>query len=944
MRPRIKGLGTTAGVGVLVTLVVVIADAVGLLGRLERTLYDERVAHFQFFMPPPTDRLVHLDIDDAALDTQRWPWPRATLARVIEEVARAKPKVIGLDLILSEPQDATWEPQGDGFVRVPQDERLADALGHIGQVLVPASIPADREPLDPFTRVVRDELIENPSLDEAALTAALARRKDVVPARLTEVPTLFITARRDAVLRRIVRELHAAPADEPTVRQRLLPTLAPGRADALTRLIAAQYTRASALIELERHAAPAPLGHPPLRQLTVESVPVQAIGRSATVTGYVDYPQARDERVRSVPLLVCAGDRLYPQFGLAMACATLGVPLSDLRLSADSITLPIPGGLPRVIPTRALGRTDVKFFADATPMGIDIPWFGTSDWASMYNARGERGTAQHLPVSVVRDVCDLEDRIRSNNATADAAIKSLYGAMNDTGTISRFEAEALPADDWRARFTRATGALEDLKPFLPDPAAATQPAIDPAETEKERVFTASYGALCQFAGDAPALEAQLDAQRRLIYDRLHGKSIIFGWVASSVIADFVATPLHNRCPGPVVHGVVFNAIMTGELWRVAPPWATTLATLTAGLLTTLFVVHRAPPAALALTLLLAAIYVVFNGAIVFDWGNVILGAAGPLTAMALVWSGGTLSQLVGEQRQRALIRRRFRTYVDPQLVDFVEKHPKQATFAGERREMTVVFTDLVGFTALTERLGEKTVALLNELWSQVVPVVRRRGYLNKFLGDGVMFFYGAPLANADHARDACEAVLELADVMAAFERDVTGPRGLPRIDMRMGVCTGDMIVGDAGAGAAGSDYTVLGDNVNLGARLEGANKAFGTRNLVTARTVELAGDGFLVRPVAALYVVGRTQAVDVYEVVCRRDRATPTQLARVRLTGEMIDAYRHAQFTECIRAAGELAAESLGDAVAELYKDLATGRLCAADLAPFDPAIILTSK
>lgn len=925
----------------LITLLVLAADASGLLGRLERTLYDERVAHFQYFMPPPTDRLVHLDIDDAALETQRWPWPRATLARVIDEVARAGPKVIGLDLLLSESQADTWEPRDGTFVRVPQDERLGDALGHIRQVLVPASIPVDREPIDAFVRVARDALIENPSLDEAALTVAIGRRKDALSMRSAEVPEIFVTVRQDAVFRRIVRELHANPADESTLRRRLFPTLVPGRADALTRLITTQYARAASLIELERHAAPILPGHPPLRQLNVVGVPVQAIGRRATITGFVDYPQARDERIRSVPLLIRGGDHIYPQFGFAMACATLGVPLGDVKLTTDSITLPVPGRPPLVIPTRTLGRTDIKFFADATPMSIDVPWFGSSDWARMYNAPGATGTAQHLAVSVVREACDLEDRIRANNAEADAALQSLYSAMNEEETVRRLRAEQLPADNWRARVTRTESALEELKAFLPD---ATRPAVDPVEAEKERIFAASYKALQQFAADVPALAAQLDAQRRLIYKSLHDKSVIFGWVASSVIADFIATPLHNRCPGPVVHGVVFNAIMTGELWRAAPPWATPLATLLAGLLTTTFVISRPPPTALVLTLLLAAIYVILNGAIIFDWGNVILGAAGPMTAMALVWSGGTLSQLVGERRQRALIRRRFRTYVDPQLVDFVEKNPAKATFAGERREMTVVFTDLVGFTGLTERLGEKTVALLNELWACVIPVVRRHGYLNKFLGDGVMFFYGAPLANADHARHACEAVLELAEVMNAFERDVTGPRGLPRIDMRMGVCTGDMIVGDAGAGAAGSDYTVLGDNVNLGARLEGANKAFGTRNLVTARTVELAGESLLFRPIASLYVVGRTQAVEVFEAVSARADATAEHLERVRVTSEMVEAYRSARFADCIAAAETLMSREPENQLATLYDNLATGRVHAADLGPFDPAITLTSK
>ena len=158
--------------------------------------------------------------------------------------------------------------------------------------------------------------------------------------------------------------------------------------------------------------------------------------------------------------------------------------------------------------------------------------------------------------------------------------------------------------------------------------------------------------------------------------------------------------------------------------------------------------------------------------------------------------------------------------------------------------MTVVFTDMVGFTALSERLGEKIVPLLNEFMSLMVPLIRERhhGYVNKFLGDGIMFFFGAPKPNHMHAVDAVASVLDMHVALEELNRRLD-QRGLPRIGMRAGISSGEMVVGNAGS-AESADYTVLGDMVNLGARLESANKLVGTSTLITSRTAELLNGEF----------------------------------------------------------------------------------------------------
>ncbi len=220
---------------------------------------------------------------------------------------------------------------------------------------------------------------------------------------------------------------------------------------------------------------------------------------------------------------------------------------------------------------------------------------------------------------------------------------------------------------------------------------------------------------------------------------------------------------------------------------------------------------------------------------------------------------------------------------------------------GELREMTVVFTDLAGFTTLTEQLAERAVPLLNEYLALMVPVIRKQeGFINRFMGDGILFFFGAPYDCPDHAARAVATALDMQAAMCPFNAELAR-RGLPQLAVRVGVSTGHMIVGDAG-GAEASEYTVLGDCVNFGARLESANKSTGTRILVSGRTAELSADRFLFRPVAKLRVKGKTMGVMTYEPLGLLEGATDEQRRRVEMSQKVLDKFVAKDFVSCLNA------------------------------------------
>jgi adenylate cyclase len=381
--------------------------------------------------------------------------------------------------------------------------------------------------------------------------------------------------------------------------------------------------------------------------------------------------------------------------------------------------------------------------------------------------------------------------------------------------------------------------------------------------------------------------------------------------------------VHAECPGVVINGAIINGILTGEMWRTAPDWLTAALTIFLGIAAIGFLIRFHPFPAMLLTAVAVVSYLLINGLLLFDLSNLIVPAAPPALAATSAWALITLSGFVGEIARRRWITNRFKAYVDPTLVDYVLAHPERDRLEAARREVTVVFTDLGGFTTLTEQLGEGIIPLLSDYWSKMIPLIRKhRGMVNKLLGDGIMFTFNAPEDNPNHASDAIHAIREMQAAMGPLNESLT-KKGLPILSMRAGVSTGNVIVGDAGPKEV-TEYTFIGDIVNTAARLEPANKSTGTTHLVTERTAELAREHFLFRPIAKLRVVGKSKSTMTYEACCRSDDADDRQRRLISLTGAMVDAFVRSEFEKCMAAAHELERAAGVSTLSQLYLERAT--------------------
>jgi adenylate cyclase len=208
--------------------------------------------------------------------------------------------------------------------------------------------------------------------------------------------------------------------------------------------------------------------------------------------------------------------------------------------------------------------------------------------------------------------------------------------------------------------------------------------------------------------------------------------------------------------------------------------------------------------------------------------------------------------------------------VSPKVLEILMEDPAKLKMVGERRDMTVFFSDVAGFTSISERMNpDELVVLLNRYLSAMTEVIfEYDGYLNKYMGDGIMAFWNAPVKQSDHAERACRCALKSMRRLQQFNEELK-VQGMTPLGARIGLNSGTMVVGNMGSQQK-SDYTVMGDHVNLGSRLEGANKAFGSSIMISEFTYDLVQDKFEVRFLDKIRVPGKAKPVKVYELLAEK--------------------------------------------------------------------------
>ncbi len=379
------------------------------------------------------------------------------------------------------------------------------------------------------------------------------------------------------------------------------------------------------------------------------------------------------------------------------------------------------------------------------------------------------------------------------------------------------------------------------------------------------------------------------------------KIVLVGTTAMGIY-DLRSTPLSPVYPGTEIHATVIDNILT-QRFITKPQWTKVYDLLAIIILGVLIGIALPRMGAFKGLVCVTGLVIVhfFIAHWLFVSAGVWLNIVYPLLALSLNYTVLTVYHYATEERERKKIRGAFEYYVAPEVVNEIVKHPEKLNLGGERRVLTVLFTDLRGFTAISESTGSHTlVELLNEYFTAMTDIVLHyRGTLDKYIGDSIMAFYGAPIEQEDHPLMACYTAIDMAKELKNLQAEWSA-RNLPQISMRIGIHTGEMIVGNVGS-ATRFNYTVMGDAVNLASRLEGLNKAYGTETLIGQDTAQLVEKSVLLREIDMVQVVGRAQGVRVYELLGRADTSLPQEQGQAfSFYAAGLAAYRERRWDEAL--------------------------------------------
>lgn len=345
------------------------------------------------------------------------------------------------------------------------------------------------------------------------------------------------------------------------------------------------------------------------------------------------------------------------------------------------------------------------------------------------------------------------------------------------------------------------------------------------------------------------------------------KIVFIGFTAAGLMDVFdtpVTADTSGKIPGIQLHASMADSILSNHFIRPASSTSRIASVITGGIAIALVatLVPLVPAVMLSLGVLAGWTWVTVQAFGAGLWLNLIQPFSGGVLALFFA----TAYQYVVEGREKRNVQRLFGRYVSPDVYAQLTANPELAQLGGRRRDMTVLFSDIRGFTTVTEKGNpEALVEQLNEYFTRMVEVVfRHHGTVDKFVGDMVMALFGAPLDDQDHAEHALQAALEMVRELGVLNRGWAA-RGMAQLDIGIGVNSGDMIAGNIGSSSIMS-YTVIGDNVNLGSRLESLNKEYKTRIIMSDATqTRLKGD-YPVRPLGDVVVKGKSKALSIFEV------------------------------------------------------------------------------
>jgi class 3 adenylate cyclase len=849
--------------GLAATLAVIAVGMAGLLDGFEWWSQDQRFLRARRIPEPLSKGVALVAIDDRALDTiGRWPWSRDVLALAFDEIAIAGARTVASDVLFTDVQSAGADSAlAAGIARNPTVLAVNMDEGRLDAALWLSA--EGRQALNSLVAAIAEDITAEPVsiADRAGLEGV--RRE-----RFLERSTNF---KKLAAWQELLRLRNAGtpPADAQAYRLLLTKQDATLERFAERNSVNEAFERDQAFAILARFMS-ASKGE----GSAMDAPPMAEFAERAAGVGFVNCAPDSDGQYRRVRPFWRTPYGSLPQFGLAAGLLQMGIAPASIR--EEQAALVFPDG-------RRLPLENGHIYVD-WPTEMFEAIGGTVESTGARDETGVIAIGALIDLANQRKLlAEQEQRYRDLGADIAAAQAIPAEAM----TLVPVDAAVRAAVKEQGEFiagdlsVRGTGDIKDA-------------------TDDERKQVGTYREWWRLDQEIPASRKKIADAAKEARDGLEGRLVFVGFIATGVMADMINTVNGPRTPGVYFHAAVADMVISSQSVYLWPPWSGWIIGAVFGVICAVIAWKSGAGISTAVTFSIAGAWVLLSGFWAFEFHDLMIPVAVPVLATIASQAASVSTAAVVNQREKARITRQFRARVSPQLVERLAANPDALSMRGEQRTATILFGDLAGFTTISEQLGsEAVVATLNLYMSAMAhELTERRAYVNKFLGDGLLAFWSAFEPEPEQGQLAAEACRACQRVVKAIgERP--DRQSLPKVSLRLGVATGPVTIGDCGAPPDLNDYTVIGDSANLAARLESANKQFGTAILFCGNTRALIRDsgGLAIVSLGRVVVVGQSIPIDLFTMLVE-----DPQVGWIESVGRAVEAFARGDFPACAAA------------------------------------------
>jgi class 3 adenylate cyclase len=849
--------------GLAATLAVIAVGMAGLLDGFEWWSQDQRFLRARRIPEPLSKSVALVAIDDRALDTiGRWPWSRDVLSLAFDEIAIAGARTVASDVLFTDVQSAGADSAlAAGIARNPTVLAVNMDEGRLDAALWLSA--EGRQALNSLVAAIAEDITAEPVsiADRAGLEGV--RRE-----RFLERSTNF---KKLAAWKELLRLRNAGtpPADVQSYRLLLTKQDATLERFAERNSVNEAFERDQSFAILARFMS-ASKGE----GSAMDAPPMAEFAERAAGVGFVNCVPDSDGQYRRVRPFWRTPYGSLPQFGLAAGLLQMGIAPASIR--EEQAALVFPDG-------RRLPLENGHIYVD-WPTEMFEAIGGSVESADARDETGVIAIGALIDLANQRKLlAEQEQRYRDLGADIAAAQAIPAEAM----TLVPVDAAVRAAVKEQGEFiagdlsVRGTGDIKDA-------------------TDAERKQVGTYREWWRLDQEIPASRKKIAAAAKEARDGLEGRLVFVGFIATGVMADMINTVNGPRTPGVYFHAAVADMVISSQSVYLWPPWTGWIIGAVFGVICAVIAWKSGAGISTAVTFSIAGAWVLLSGFWAFEFHDLMIPVAVPVLATIASQAASVSTAAVVNQREKARITRQFRARVSPQLVERLAANPDALSMRGEQRTATILFGDLAGFTTISETLGsEAVVATLNLYMSAMAhELTERRAYVNKFLGDGLLAFWSAFEPEPEQGQLAAEACRACQRVVKAIgERP--DRQSLPKVSLRLGVATGSVTIGDCGAPPDLNDYTVIGDSANLAARLESANKQFGTAILFCGNTRALIRDsgGLAIVSLGRVVVVGQSIPIDLFTMLVE-----DPQVGWIESVGRAVEAFARGDFPACAAA------------------------------------------